>query len=238
MKIARIINGIKQRFYKCIYQRRKNDTYILMMHEVTEGEDARYPELSIEKNNLERLIKEIQSKGYVFDNVRNILEFSAKRVIVTFDDIFVNVLTNAVPILGKYKVPFTVFITLEYINQEGYISGEQIEDLIKNPLCTIGFHASKHAMMREYTNAEIANIVDAAPFKEKYGVECDYFAFPYGSMYACPKRAIKEVAKLKYKAAFGTIDSAVNEKTVKQNPYYIPRICVSNQLLEKVINSL
>ena len=209
-----------------------------MMHEVTEGEDARYPELSIEKNNLERLIKEIQSKGYVFDNVRNILEFSAKRVIVTFDDIFVNVLTNAVPILEKYKVPFTVFITLEYINQEGYISGEQIEDLIKNPLCTIGFHASKHVMMREYTNAEISNIVDATPFKEKYGVDCDYFAFPYGSMYACPKRAIKEVEKLNYKAAFGTINCPVGPKTVRKNRYYIPRVCVSNQLLDNIIKSL
>ena len=238
MKITRIINGIKQRFYRGIYRRRKNDTYILMMHEVTDGEDAKYPELSIEKSNLERLIKEIQSKGYVFDDLRNILDFSSKRVIVTFDDIFANVLTNAVPILEKYNVPFTVFITLEYIDQLGYISGEQIKQLIKNPLCTIGFHASKHIMMREHTNAEIAKIVNATLFSEKYNVECDYFAFPYGSMYACPKRAIREVAKLNYKAAFGTINSPVNERTVRKNRYYIPRVCVSNQSLDNIIKSL
>ncbi len=50
MKIARIVSAVKQRIYKAIYRGRKNDTCILMLHEVTDGEPAKYPEISIEKD--------------------------------------------------------------------------------------------------------------------------------------------------------------------------------------------
>ena len=238
MNIKRIIYGIKQRLYKKIYQKRENDTHILMFHEVTNGEEVKYPEISIEKDNFEKLLQIIQAKGYKFESVENLFEFSFKRVIISFDDIFSSVIINALPILEKYNVPFVVFITLEYIDQPGYISKEQLKQLIGNPLCTIGFHATKHVLMCEYKDKDIAKMVDSCLFREEYGIECDYFAYPYGSMYACPKRAIKEVAKLNYKAAFGTINSAVNKQTVTRNPYYIPRICVSDAAMIRVINNL
>ena len=238
MKITRIINAVKQRLYKAIYEGRNNDTYILMLHEVTNGENAKHPEISIDKDCLEKLICDIQAKGYSFEKVDNIFHFKSKRVIVTFDDIFANVITNAVPLLEKYNIPFVVFITEEYIDQPRYVNTEQLKELINNPLCTIGFHATKHVLMREYKNEEIARLVDARSFEEKYGIKCDYFAYPYGSMYACPKRAVKIVSNLNYKAAFGTIDSAVNKQTVIKNRYYISRVCVSNQSVDKIVSEL
>ena len=238
MKITRIINAVKQRIYKAIYKGRKNDTYILMLHEVTDGENAKYPEISIDKDCLEKLICAIQEKGYSFEKVDNIFNFKSKRVIVTFDDIFANVITNAVPLLEKYNIPFVVFITAEYIDQPGYINTEQLKGLINNPLCTIGFHGTEHVLMREYTNEEIARLVDARPFEEQYGIKCDYFAYPYGSMYACPKRAVQVVSNLNYKAAFGTIDSAVNKQTIIENRYYIPRVCTSSQAADKIVGKL
>ena len=238
MKMVKIISALKQRFLKSIYKKRKNTSYVLMLHEVTDSDKAKHPEISIEKNTFEKMVQEIQAKGYTFDHIRNLFGFSDRCMFVTFDDIFVNVITNALPILEKYNIPFTVFITSEYIDQPGYISDEQLKQLISHPLCTIGFHAQKHVLMREHKNEEIAQIANAHLFEKKYGIHCDYFAYPYGSIYACPKRAIKEVAKLGYSAAFGTIDSAVNRKTVLKNLYYIPRICVSDRTANKIMGAL
>ena len=75
MKITRIINAVKQRLYKAIYEGRNNDTYILMLHEVTNGENAKHPEISIDKDCLEKLICDIQAKEYSFEKVDNIFHF-------------------------------------------------------------------------------------------------------------------------------------------------------------------
>lgn len=238
MNIYRIISGIKQRMLTRKHMNKKKDTSIFMFHEVTNGETAIYDNISITKKNFTLLLDEITKKKFLFDSIENIFKTNERRVIITFDDIFQNAYENAIPILNERKIPYTVFITLEYVDKEGYITSSEIEKLKQNKLCTIGFHANKHDLMRDLNDDDIRTNTSAKTFERKFNVKCDYFAFPFGSVYACPKRAVSIASTQGYKAVFSTIDSPVSNNDIRRNPWFIPRICVSDYKWENIIKKL
>ncbi len=232
--LSRGIAKLKQNYLTWRMKRKKGDMYILMLHEVTtESENPLYESVSITKSNFEALITSIFENKIEFDSVTNLYKDKGKRVIITFDDIFENAYRNAFPLLNERKIPYTVFITTEYVDKEGFITTEQLNELKENPLCTIGFHANRHLLMRELNNQEIKENVNSQYFEDKFGIKCEYFAFPYGSVYACPKRAI-ELAKGKYLAVFSTINSTVSAEQLDKSNSFIPRLCVNDKTWNKI----
>lgn len=235
--IERIIAGLKQRAMAAIYRAKRQDTYILMLHEVTEGEPAQQPGLSITAENLELLLENAQTKGIEFVHMSDIhTQGQQRRAVLTFDDIFLNACQNAFPLLRQKGIPYTVFITTDYVDQPGFVTSEQLEQLRQDPLCTIGFHANSHRMMRELSNEEILTITDPKSFEEHWGVKCDYFAFPYGSVYACPRRAVRMVAKHGYRGVFSTINAGISAEQICRNARFIPRICVNDAHWKELFN--
>ena len=83
--------------------------------------------------------------------------------IITFDDGFENLLTNAVPILEEKKLPFTIFFISDYFGKtpewefDGYhpdmnekiMSVEQINNL-PGKLVTIGSHTVSHKILTSH----------------------------------------------------------------------------------------
>jgi peptidoglycan/xylan/chitin deacetylase (PgdA/CDA1 family) len=69
-------------------------------------------------------------------------------VAVTFDDGFVNVLTEAVPVLTRYNIPFTVFVVGGYLErppiQRRYLDGSALRELADVPHVSIGAHGFSH----------------------------------------------------------------------------------------------
>ena len=68
------------------------------------------------------------------------------------------------------------------------------------------------------------------------GTDIEYFAYPYGSKYACSKKVIKCVEKAGYKNAFSTYSMAINKKYIIRNKFFVPRINVDKKLINKVEN--
>ncbi len=60
---------------------------------------------------------------------------------ITFDDGFRDNLTVALPLLEKYNLPATVFVTADFIGKENYLSTEELQTLASHPLITIGSHS-------------------------------------------------------------------------------------------------
>lgn len=235
MNAARILSGIRQRLLTAAFRSAPQDIHILMLHEVTADTPSQHPNISITRENLEKLLDSAQAKGISFVPVSAIHEpADCRRGVLTFDDIFANACDNAFPLLRQRGIPYTVFITTEYVDKPGFVTAEQLEVLKQDPLCTIGFHADTHVLMRELDNAQIRENTDSAGFEEAYGVKCRYFAFPYGSVYACPRRAVAIVAQKGYKAVFSTVDSGVSVKYIQRNPWFVPRICVNDRSWENV----
>ena len=76
---------------------------------------------------------------------------SPLRVAVTFDDGYRDNLEVAAPILLKYKIPFTVFVTSSFVhsNSSVYLTPAALRELADLPGVRIGSHGISHVPLGE-----------------------------------------------------------------------------------------
>lgn len=120
-----------------------------------------------------------------------------KYVVITFDDIDRSLLDNAVPILQKYRFPFTAFVvtgmTSHYIDGSQMASWQQIGEVAAVSGATIGLHT--HDQHYQIDGEPILAKTDQLPaFKQDYrksqqviakqvlAEPAQYFAYPYGKI--------------------------------------------------------
>ncbi len=67
-----------------------------------------------------------------------------RSVVITIDDGWISVYTDAYPILKEFGYPFTVFLYTKYVNAQGRsMSFEMIQEMQKNG-CYVGNHSTSH----------------------------------------------------------------------------------------------
>jgi peptidoglycan/xylan/chitin deacetylase (PgdA/CDA1 family) len=149
---------------------------------------------------------------------------------LSFDDGFLNVITNALPILQRLNVPSLIFVptimmdaTYEQVREYCLTTTEYAGviqmstwDALKTAVAAgwdVGSHTRAHARLSEIS-------VDAARLREeiegsKYdienrlGTECKYFAWPYGRMADVDRTVITAIRTAGYRAAFGAFRGTV-----------------------------
>lgn len=223
MMIEKIFWIIYQRIFVFLHKKNTNKK-VLMIHKVDEDNN----EYCISKENFEELIVANLDR---FQNVDDFFCGNNKfGILLTFDDVFYTVYSNALPILEKYNVPYVIFINHSLINTQGYISTENIYEMINSSNCSVGSHGIKHDYKRK------KNIIDFRKelLLSKKEIEiitrkkCDLFAFPYGSFYACGIVKFKEATKI-FKYVFTTISMDYSSKYE-----FIPRYNINNRNWYKV----
>ncbi len=123
--------------------------------------------------------------------------------VVTFDDIYANVFTNAFPILKKLNIPATVFLATKYLDQrtpfpfddwphsgapgvsEAHwkpVTTLQCLEMQESELIELGAHTHSHEDFRNRPDDlyEDLQICQEELFS-RFGVEKPTFAFPYGT---------------------------------------------------------
>ena len=150
------------------------------------------------------------------------------KVYLTFDDAYESVYTIVFPEMVKRNFNFTVFICLELIGKEGYLSKQQIIELANNELCTIGTHCLHHNLLRflsdEQKRIEIKQ--SRHQLEKIIKKEVDIIAYPYGSVFAVDRKSCL-FASQTYSLAFSTINANLPRKLTKHNKHYLPRINVN-----------
>ena len=138
---------------------------IWMLHRVVEqrSEKLGQRELEVTPEWLENKICDYQNKGYSFVSIDR-PPCKGRWVCITFDDGYRDNYTVAYPLLKKLGVPFTVYVTTGIIDdqQEMWwypgerlgIKTEELQQLAKDPLCTIGAHTVSHPKLDELTYEE------------------------------------------------------------------------------------
>lgn len=68
-------------------------------------------------------------------------------VIVTFDDGYESDWTLAAPVLSRYAIPATFFVSTGYLGASGMMTEDQASRLSSNPLFSVGSHGETHRFL-------------------------------------------------------------------------------------------
>lgn len=205
-----------------------NKQYVFMFHSICERPKWYNALYCMTPDSFEKMVVELKRRKYRFLSVKE-LRYRAERkeAYFTFDDGFSDFYNNAYPILVKYNIPFTIFITLGYIGRKNYLTWEQVIELSQHRLCSLGGHTYTHKKLSQCTLAELKKeIVDAKCILEnKADCPVKYFAYPYGSLTETHILAPFFAKVAGYEKAFSTIDAPVSNG---QN-FFIPRININER---------
>lgn len=147
-----------------------------------------------------------------------------KPIIITFDDGYKGIYNDVLPLMKEYNFKVNFYICGELIDKMNpeYCTWEEIKALNESGLAEIGNHTySLHAKTKEelapmYQNDFKTIIADInknrAVIKEKTGVDCTVFSFPYGQY---DYNAIANLKNAGYRAFIST-DFRVNRVDDKQ----------------------
>lgn len=202
---------------------------VLMFHQVDNcRENWIDNNISITYDSFKLLIEHLIKEGKRFSSINEI--GTGDKLFITFDDGFSDIYTNAYPVLKVYNIPFCIFITTGYINKENYLTFDMLKSFTSEPLCTIGSHTISHPLLRYERNIiSCGEICKSKSVLEEYiGKEVQYFAFPYGSIYACSMKDVRNVQKAGYNMAFSALNSHLSEKAINSK-FFIPRINVNEK---------
>jgi peptidoglycan/xylan/chitin deacetylase (PgdA/CDA1 family) len=103
-------------------------------------------------------------------------------VAITFDDGYRDNLTVALPLLEKFQLPMTLFVAAGFVGREGYLSSEELREISKHPLVTIGAHGLWHRHFNRLSPEDARFELNESRrlLNETTGKEVDLLAWPYG----------------------------------------------------------
>ncbi len=174
-------------------------------------------------------------------------------VAVTFDDGYRDNLTNALPLLEKYNIPATIFITTGSLGKKAtfewdmkyeesdravFLSEEEIRLLSKHPLIEIGAHTETHPHLANISPEKQKIEILGSSFKleQIIGEKVRSFAYPFGSIYDFNDVSKKIVEQAGFDFGYSNTQSLA---TMTSDYFCIPRInireCTVFVLSKKII---
>lgn len=210
------------KLYEYVFRKNENgENIIYMFHSIHDGETLP-KEFKTNKESFEKFL-ESELRKRKASSISRIIEGKCRGTFaITFDDVFENVYINAYPILQQYNIPFTLFVATGLINKPGYLTSEELRKLSQDTLCTIGAHTVNHVRLRTNDRAYEEIIESKRKLENILEKEVEFFAYPYGSIFACSRKNIKQVEKVGFSAAFSTMKGFLPIKFDKYR-FFLPR---------------
>jgi len=211
----------------CIYiSSSKSGLPILMYHAVYDEEKGEEPygdySLFVEKKEFEKQMNHLKSVGYtpIFLSEIDKNKYE-KPIVITFDDGYENVYTNAYEVLKRIGFKFNFFIISGWLG-DPYVTSEQLKELSNGEYVEIGSHTVSHVKLDELDYKEQEKqLKESKEILEKLlNKKINTIAYPYGSY---NKDTLKIVSKY-YDYAVSTKPglNGKNKNNYKLKRYNIP----------------
>lgn len=218
---------------------------IVMYHNFTNQDDCSVG-LTLSASKFEAQLRYLSSQGYTFYFASEILKLksiASKAVVLTFDDVTVNQLEIAVPLLEKYHCKATFFVPFAYLGKSD--EWNEYDGKKGNPIMTaaqlrslnasyieLAHHSFLHKPYTTLTADEIRSDFEASYriIQEEQLTVSPILAYPYGNY---PKKGRAKTIFFKILVENGIvaafrIGNRVN-KFPLQHQYEIQRIDVKGQ---------
>lgn len=129
------------------------------------------------------------------------LRSNRRGVAITFDDGFQDNLTVALPRLEQYKLPMTLFVTSGFVGTDGYLSANELREMSRHPLVTIGAHGLFHRHFNRLSSDDARfELIESRRMLERItGQTVDLLAWPFGE---CNQQLEQLSAECGYRAAW------------------------------------
>ncbi len=174
---------------------------ILVYHTISEPAQALPGDIDISRANFARQLQWLGRRRRVVRLEATLSGQSRGLTAITFDDGFRDNLTIALPLLEKFNFPMTLFVAASYVGREGYLSKDELREMARHPLVTIGAHGlwHRHFTLLDTTQARHELIESRRLLESITGLTVDLMAWPYGECNA----KLEELSKATgYRAAW------------------------------------
>jgi peptidoglycan/xylan/chitin deacetylase (PgdA/CDA1 family) len=212
---------------------------ILLFHRVdTHREDS----LTTRTALFEELMGEIRCNfkpaplQTIVERIKNREALDPKTVVITFDDDYKDTFLNAVPVLLKYNIPATFFITSGYTNSDKTYPWDA-EEKFKYPLMTweevkelvrLGFEVGSHTVNHlnlgkaSFETAREEMIRSKQEIEDNIRREVKAFSYPFGRKDCISERGFEIAIEAGYECCCSAHGGKVTEQSSPYNLFRIP----------------
>ncbi len=211
-------------------RRPENTTSIrtLVYHNITDSFiPGEWQQMTTPRGLFEKQMRYLAENGYKTISVNEACkilvreaEIPARNVCITFDDGYLDNYRNAFPILEKYGLKATVFLTAGFVGRKKnasaeYLSWQDIGEMRKSGVFEFGCHSLSHRNLAGLGSEDLKEEIGTAKkiMKDKTGERIDTFAYPFGWQSSFDGKVIDAVRGEGFSCAFTAIHGANTKKT-------------------------
>ena len=191
---------------------------VLVYHSISTPPEPMLGEIDISPQRFAQQLRWLSRSGRVVPLVETLGARKSKGLVaITFDDGYRDNLTVALPLLEKFQLPMTLFVTAGFVDRDGFLSEEELRELSRHPLITIGAHGLWHRDFNglELDDARFELIESRRLLEEITGQRVDLMAWPFGE---CKPDVERLSAECGYRAAWSVWKGTNGEHSRRRVP--------------------
>ena len=203
---------------------------IIMAHHVCDSEPLVYSCI-ISTNGFKEYVKD--KKFVAVDHALKSISKSNGAYVLTVDDALDDLYTEIYPICQENNIPLTAFISADLLDKEGYITTDQLIEMSRDPLVTIGSHGCTHIKLNECDEDGASYEICESKKKLESIIGKEVLAYAYSNGVAS-RRDIKLVKKAGYRYACGVTPRKCNIISMMFYRFLLPRYNLDNNTVQKI----
>ena len=209
-----------------LHPQNSKDKFVLTYHAVNNLKNDLTSDIyQLDKIKFISQINYLKNNNIRFTTLDNLFDDSTG-CLVTFDDGYKDILHNAVKFLIENDIPCLIFVCPEYLKSSSnyYINIDELKELARNPLITIGSHSFNHVPLKDCNDDKLEfELRDSKKFIEEIiSKKVKAISYPFGSF---DYRTVKFAKKAGYDYGFTTKFNFLNQG---EDKFTIPRVDIWN----------